>query len=123
VVDRLLAATPGERWGRHWLDVARYVESSGKDVNISFPHAWRYRDYVIAAFNADKPYDELREQLAGDYPQPMTASAGATGRDGVFAIDRSPERTKSATVPPTCRRADRFDVPACSTDHRLRALS
>ncbi len=68
VVDRLLASPQfGERWGRHWLDVARYAESSGKDVNIAFPHAWRYRDYVIAAFNADKPYDEfLREQIAGD---------------------------------------------------------
>ncbi len=67
-VDKLLASSQfGERWGRHWLDVARYAESSGKDVNIAFPHAWRYRDYVIAAFNADKPYDEfLREQLAGD---------------------------------------------------------
>ncbi|MEO6786658.1 MAG: PSD1 and planctomycete cytochrome C domain-containing protein, partial [Chthoniobacteraceae bacterium] len=67
-VDKLLASPQfGERWGRHWLDVARYAESSGKDVNIAFPHAWRYRDYVIAAFNHDKPYDEfLREQLAGD---------------------------------------------------------
>ncbi len=67
-VDKLLA-TPqyGERWGRHWLDVARYAESSGKDVNITFPHAWRYRDYVIASFNADKPYDQfVREQIAGD---------------------------------------------------------
>ena len=68
VVDRLLASPRfGERWGRHWLDVARFAESSGKDSNIAFPHAWRYRDYVIAAFNADKPYDEfLREQIAGD---------------------------------------------------------
>ncbi len=68
VVDRLLASPQfGERWGRHWLDVARYAESSGKDVNIAFPHAWRYRDYVIAAFNADKPYDQfIREQIAGD---------------------------------------------------------
>jgi hypothetical protein len=68
VVDRLLA-TPqfGERWGRHWLDVARYAESSGKDVNLAYPHAWRYRDYVIAAFNAGKPFDQfLREQIAGD---------------------------------------------------------
>jgi hypothetical protein len=67
-VDKLLASPQfGERWGRHWLDVARYAESSGKDVNIAFPHAWRYRDYVIAAFNQDKPYDQfLREQLAGD---------------------------------------------------------
>ena len=68
VVDRLLASPQfGERWGRHWLDVARYAESSGKDVNITFPHAWRYRDYVIAAFNADKPFDQfIREQIAGD---------------------------------------------------------
>ena len=68
VVDRLLASPQfGERWGRHWLDVARYAESSGKDFNTAYPHAWRYRDYVIAAFNADKPYDEfVREQLAGD---------------------------------------------------------
>ena len=67
-VDKLLASSQfGERWGHHWLDVARYAESSGKDVNIAFPHAWRYRDYVIAAFNQDKPYDQfLREQLAGD---------------------------------------------------------
>ncbi len=68
VVDRLLASPQfGERWGRHWLDVARYAESSGKDVNIAFPHAWRYRDYVIASFNADKPFDQfVREQIAGD---------------------------------------------------------
>jgi cytochrome c553 len=68
LVDRLLASPQyGERWGRHWLDVARYAESSGKDVNIAFPDAWRYRDYVVAAFNADKPYDQfIREQIAGD---------------------------------------------------------
>ncbi len=68
VVDRLLASAQyGERWGRHWLDVARYAESSGRTNNFSYPHAWRYRDYVIAAFNADKPYDQfVREQLAGD---------------------------------------------------------
>jgi len=68
VVDKLLASPQfGERWGRHWLDVARYAESSGKDVNVAFPHAWRYRDYVIAAFNADKPYDRfVQEQIAGD---------------------------------------------------------
>ena len=66
--DKLLGSPQfGERWGRHWLDVARYAESSGKDVNIAFPHAWRYRDYVIESFNHDKPYDQfLREQLAGD---------------------------------------------------------
>jgi hypothetical protein len=68
VVDTLLASPQfGERWGRHWLDVARYAESSGKEVNIAYPHAWRYRDYVIKSFNDDKPYDRfLKEQLAGD---------------------------------------------------------
>jgi hypothetical protein len=68
VVDRLLASPAfGERWGRHWLDVARYADSVGKTRNIPFPYAWRYRNYVIDAFNADKPYDEfLTEQIAGD---------------------------------------------------------
>ncbi|MEM7011857.1 MAG: PSD1 and planctomycete cytochrome C domain-containing protein, partial [Verrucomicrobiota bacterium] len=57
----------GERWGRHWLDIARYAESSGKESNRTFPHAWRYRDYVIDSFNEDKPFDEfVREQIAGD---------------------------------------------------------
>ena len=67
-VDELLKRLQfGERWGRHWLDVARYAESTGKDVNVTYPHAWRYRDYVFDAFNADKPYDEfIREQIAGD---------------------------------------------------------
>lgn len=56
----------GERWGRHWLDVARYAESSGF-YNTTFPHAWRYRDYVIEAINNDTPYDRfLSEQIAGD---------------------------------------------------------
>ncbi|RBP35636.1 cytochrome c [Roseimicrobium gellanilyticum] len=68
LVDSLLESRQfGERWGRHWLDVARYAESTGKDLNVSLPHAWRYRDYVIAAFNKDKPYDQfIREQIAGD---------------------------------------------------------
>ena len=67
-VDELLASPAfGERWGRHWLDVARYAESSGTEANISFPYAWRYRDYVIDATNRDVPFDRfLTEQLAGD---------------------------------------------------------
>lgn len=61
----------GERWGRHWLDVARFAESSGHERNFTYPHAWRYRDYVIAAFNEDKPYDQfIREQIAGDLLPP-----------------------------------------------------
>jgi hypothetical protein len=71
-VDKLLSSPQfGERWGRHWLDVARYAESSGRAANFAYPHAWRYRDYVIAAFNADKPYHQfIREQLAGDLLSP-----------------------------------------------------
>jgi hypothetical protein len=68
IVDRLLASTAyGERWGRHWLDVARYADSNGLDENVAHGNAWRYRDYVVNSFNADKPYDRfLREQIAGD---------------------------------------------------------
>jgi mono/diheme cytochrome c family protein len=68
VIDRLVASPHyGEKWGRHWLDVARYADSNGLDENIAHGNAWRYRDYVIRSFNADKPYDRfLREQLAGD---------------------------------------------------------
>jgi cytochrome c553 len=68
VIDRLLASPRyGERWGRHWLDVARYADSNGMDENMAYAEAYRYRDYVIAAFNKDKPYDQfVREQLAGD---------------------------------------------------------
>ena len=68
VVERLLASPRyGERWGRHWLDVARYADSNGLDENIAHPNAFRYRDWVIDAFNADKPYDRfVQEQIAGD---------------------------------------------------------
>jgi len=68
VVDRLLASPRyGERWGRHWMDVARYADSNGLDENLVYKNAFRYRDYVIQAFNQDKPFDQfLTEQLAGD---------------------------------------------------------
>ena len=68
VVDRLLdSPSYGERWGRHWLDVARYADSNGLDENVAHGNAWRYRDYVVAAFNRDKPFDRfVLEQLAGD---------------------------------------------------------
>jgi cytochrome c553 len=68
VVDRLLNSHAyGERWGRHWLDVARYADSNGLDENVAHGNAWRYRDYVIKALNHDKTFDQfLVEQLAGD---------------------------------------------------------
>jgi hypothetical protein len=68
LVERLLASPRfGERWGRHWLDVARYSDSIGGGMNYVLDDAWRYRDYVVASFNADKPYDRfVTEQIAGD---------------------------------------------------------
>ena len=68
LIDRLLASPSyGERWGRHWLDVARYADSNGLDENVAHGNAWRYRDYVVSSLNQDLPYNEfLTEQLAGD---------------------------------------------------------
>jgi hypothetical protein len=68
LIDRLLESPHyGEKWGRHWLDLVRFAETNSYETDEAKPHAWRYRDYVIRAFNADKPYDRfIREQLAGD---------------------------------------------------------
>ncbi|HTN75301.1 MAG TPA: PSD1 and planctomycete cytochrome C domain-containing protein [Pirellulaceae bacterium] len=82
LVDELLASPHyGERWARHWLDLVRYAESDGYRQDRYRPHAWRYRDYVIASFNDDKPYDQfVREQLAGDEVAPHDPQAlAATG--------------------------------------------
>jgi Protein of unknown function (DUF1553)/Protein of unknown function (DUF1549) len=77
VVERLLNSPRyGERWGRHWLDLARYADSNGMDENLAYASAWRYRDYVIASFNRNKPYDQfLREQIAGDLMGPAQTKA------------------------------------------------
>ncbi|HWB98065.1 MAG TPA: DUF1549 domain-containing protein, partial [Bryobacteraceae bacterium] len=85
VVDRLLASPRyGERWGRHWLDVARYADSTGADEDHRYPYAWRYRDYVIDAFNRDLPYDRLvMEQVAGDLLP--AERAGAVNVEGITA--------------------------------------
>ena len=82
LVDALLASPRyGERWGRHWLDVVRYADSSGYEHDYDYPYAWRYRDYVIQSFNDDKPYDRfIEEQLAGDEVEnPSDATLVATG--------------------------------------------
>ena len=77
LVDRLLDSPHyGEKWGRHWLDLVRYAETNGYERDSAKPFAWRYRDYVIDAFNRDKPYDQfIREQLAGDEIDPGSAEA------------------------------------------------
>jgi hypothetical protein len=82
VVERLLSSPHyGVRWGRHWLDVARYADSNGLDENLAFGNAWRYRDYVVGAFNSDKPFDRfLIEQIAGDLlPDVNEETRTATG--------------------------------------------
>ena len=89
IIDRLLASPRyGEHWARHWLDLARYAESDGYKIDEYRPHAWRYRDYVVASLNADKPYDRfVQEQLAGDelFPGDLAALT-ATGflRLGIY---------------------------------------
>ena len=81
LVERLLASPRyGERWGRHWLDVARYTESQGFEYDRLRYNAWHYRDYVIKSFNEDKPYNRfMMEQIAGDVLEPVT-------RDGMVAV-------------------------------------
>ena len=87
LVDRLLDSLRyGERWGRHWLDVARFAETAANDGNVAYPEAWRYRDWVIDAVNDDKPFNEfIVEQLAGDLlpdsgdPEERLAHHVATG--------------------------------------------
>lgn len=80
LVDRLLADPRyGEKWGRHWLDLVRFAETNSYETDDPKPHAWRFRDYVIRAFNEDKPYDQfIREQLAGD-------ELPEGGADGIIA--------------------------------------
>jgi hypothetical protein len=80
LVDRLLESPHyGEKWGRHWLDLVRFAETNSYETDEVKPHAWRYRDYVIRAFNSDKPYDQfIREQLAGD-------ELPDSGADGLIA--------------------------------------
>jgi hypothetical protein len=83
VVDRLLASPHfGERWAQHWLDVARFAESNGYEVNADRPDAWRYRDYVVRAFNDDKPFDRfVAEQVAGDLLAKDAVRQGISGPD------------------------------------------
>jgi hypothetical protein len=103
LVDRLLASPRyGERWARHWLDLARYAESDGFEHDAARPHSWRYRDYVIQSFNADKPYDRfLREQIAGDElwpdsPEAITATAfNLLGPDMVDSADQVQRRVNT----------------------------
>ena len=95
VVNELLNSPHyGERWGRHWLDVVRYADSAGFETDAFFPHAWRYRDYVIKSFNEDKPFDRfLQEQIAADELWPNNLDL-----EGTYAISVEKLRQLEARV-------------------------
>lgn len=110
LVDRVLAdARYGERWGRHWLDVVRFAESNGFETNRERLSAWRFRDYVIAAFNQDKPFDQfVREQIAGDSLGMDVATGFLVG--GPVDIVGSPDPTLTLQ-----QRADELDDMVSTT--------
>ena len=95
LVDRLLASPRfGERFGRRWLDVVRYADTGGFETDIYFPNAWRYRDYVIAAFNEDKPFAQfVQEQVAGDEMWPDDLAL-----DGGFQVPAEKQRHLQAKI-------------------------
>ncbi|MCY2974225.1 MAG: PSD1 and planctomycete cytochrome C domain-containing protein [Planctomycetota bacterium] len=104
VVDRLLDSPDyGIRWGRHWLDVARYADSNGLDENVALGNAWRYRDYVVDSFNRDKPFNQfLIEQIAGDLlPDANQETRTATGflvLGAKVLAERDPEKLLMDTI-------------------------
>ncbi|HTL57610.1 MAG TPA: DUF1549 and DUF1553 domain-containing protein [Candidatus Limnocylindrales bacterium] len=110
LVDRVLVDSRyGECWGRHWLDVIRFAESNGFETNRERPNAWRFRDYVIATFNADKPYDQfVREQIAGDALGADVATGFLVG--GPVDIVKSPDVRLTAQ-----QRADELDDMVATT--------
>ncbi|MBK8000882.1 MAG: DUF1553 domain-containing protein [Verrucomicrobia bacterium] len=99
LIDHLLSLPQyGERWGRHWLDVARFAQSNGYERDGEKPESWRYRDYVVRAFNEDKPYDQfIREQIAGDELERVTFdSIIATGFHHLGVRDDEPDDKRMA---------------------------
>lgn len=118
LVERLLASPRyGERWARHWLDVVRFAETTGFEVNTPRNNAWPYRDYVIRAFNEDKPYDQfVREQLAGDW----FGEDAATG----FLVGGANDQVKSPDVVLTSQqRADELHDMVATTGSAFLGLT
>jgi mono/diheme cytochrome c family protein len=121
VVDRLLASDAyGERWGRHWLDPARYAESHGFEHDYFRPHAYHYRDFVIRALNADMPYDQfVRWQLAGDELAPNDREAlAATGFLGAGVYPTQITNREAERI-----RYDAMDDMLATTGHTFLALT
>ena len=141
LVDRWLASPHyGERWGRHWLDLMRYAETHGHEFDYPIPEAWRYRDYVIRAFNADVPYDQfLREHVAGDLlPDPrrhpeehFNESIIATGFWHLYQATHGPVDVRADEAERTANQIDVFSktflglTVACARchDHKFDAIS
>jgi mono/diheme cytochrome c family protein len=119
LIDKLLASPHyGEKWGRHWLDLVRYAETNGYERDGPKPFAWRYRDYVIRSFNADKPYDRfLLEQLAGDeIDRDNPEAIIATGYYRLGLWDDEPADPKQA-------RFDEFDDLVATTSQVCLAMT
>jgi hypothetical protein len=118
IVDKLLASPQyGERWGRHWLDLVRYAETHGHEFDFEIPDAWRYRDYVIRAFNEDVPFDQfLTEHIAGDLlPKPrrdpktgLNESLTATGFWWLGEAKHSPVDSRAEFADRTDNQIDVF---------------
>jgi cytochrome c553 len=112
LVDRLLASPHyGERWGRHWLDLVRYAETMGHEFDFEIPEAWRYRDYVVRAFNEDLPYDRfVTEHIAGDLlPEPRWHSRERTNESILATGFWWLGEAKHAPVDSRADQADRVD--------------
>jgi len=119
IIDDLLARPSyGERWARHWLDLVRYADSNGYERDAEKPFVWRYRDYVINAFNADRPYDQfIREQLAGDeLPGANRETVLATGSARLGNWDDEP-------ADPATDRFDQLDDIVSTTGQALLGLT
>ena len=126
LIDTLLASPHyGERYGRHWLDVVRYADSGGFEYDVHRPNAWRYRDYVIQAFNADMPYDRfLVEQIAGDeIDGTIRRQPGGHRLPARRAAGAVPGEGQPGTALRLPRRRHRRDRQGhAGADHRLRAV-
>jgi Protein of unknown function (DUF1549)/Protein of unknown function (DUF1553)/Planctomycete cytochrome C len=134
LVERLLASQHyGERWGRYWLDLTRWAESHGYQHDLPRPYAWRYRDYVIDSFNADKPYDRfLLEQIAGDELQPyhdenliatgFLASARISGNQQDKAMQRNDVLTDIVNTTASAVLGLTLSCAQCH-DHKFEPLS
>ena len=112
VLDRLLASPHyGERWARHWMDLVRFAETYGHEQDFDIPHAWRYRDYLIRAFNADVPYDQfLKEHVAGDLlPTPRRHPTAGFNESVIGTGWWYLHQATHAPVDPALDEADRID--------------